>query len=290
MTAYAFVEQIQEALTVTVEARTYNSRNLDAIVRLPMGYAGFEEKIKTLIAASLTRGRVELRLTVKDASKAACDYETDVPRAKKYLAACAQLRSELGLEGDPLPVEHLLNVPGMIQPAEVQSDIESHWDLIARSVGEAVQQVDQMRQREGAFLREDFVQRLTFVEQKLDAIEASVQDLLEMYRIKLQARVEALTKGVVELDPSRIAQEAGLLADRSDISEEIVRARSHLQQFKRIMDGDEPAGRKLNFLLQEFNREFNTMGAKVGQAAAAHMIVDIKSEIEKMREQVQNIE
>ncbi len=290
MTAYAFIEQSEDALTVTVEARTYNSRNLDAIVRLPMGYAGFEEKIKTLIAASITRGRVELRLTVKDDAKAACAYETDAARAKMYLAACAQLKLELGLEADPLPMEHLLNVPGVIQPAEVQSDIESHWDLIARSVGAAVDQVDQMRQREGAFLGEDFVQRLTFVEKNLDAIEASVRDLPERYRAKLQARVEALTQGVVELDAARIAQEAGLLADRSDISEEIVRARSHIKQFKRIMDGDEPAGRKLNFLLQEFNREFNTMGAKVGEATAAHMIVDIKSEIERLREQVQNIE
>jgi uncharacterized protein (TIGR00255 family) len=290
MTAYAFVEQIEEGLIVTAEARTYNSRHLDVIVRLPMGYAGFEEKIKSLIAESITRGRVELRLTVKADEKAACEYETDVARAKAYLAAYAQLKSELNLEADPLPVEHLLNVPGVIQPAEVQTDIESQWDLIARSVEEAVHHVDQMRQREGAFLRGDFVQRLTYIEQNLDEIEASVQDLPERYRAKLQTRVEALTKGVVELDSSRIAQEAGILADRSDVSEEIVRARSHLKQFKRIMDGDEPAGRKLNFLLQEFNREFNTMGAKVGQAVAAHMIVDIKSEIEKLREQVQNIE
>ena len=148
----------------------------------------------------------------------------------------------------------------------------------------------QMRQKEGDFIRKDFDQRLTHIEQKLNEIETSVQDLPEKYREKLQARVETLTKGIVELDPARIAQEACLLAERADISEEIVRAKSHIKQFKSIMGGNEPAGRKHNFLLQEFNREFNTMGAKVGHATAAHTIVDVKSEIEKLREQVQNIE
>ncbi|MEJ2156799.1 MAG: YicC family protein [Desulfobacteraceae bacterium] len=290
MTAYAFVEQTENELNVSVEIRTYNSRYLDVILRLPMGYAAFEEKIKTLVAGSINRGRVDLKLTVRDDKSDVCDYEIDSVRAKAYLTACEQLKSELALKADALPVEHLLSVPGVIQPTEVQSDIESHWDLISRAVDAALRQVDQMRQKEGAFLKKDFVQRLTQVEQKLDAIENSVQDLPEKYRQKLQARVEALTKGMVELDPSRIAQEAGMLADRSDISEEIVRARSHISQFRNIMDGDEPAGRKLNFLLQEFNREFNTMGAKVGQATAAHMIVDVKSEIEKLREQIQNIE
>jgi len=290
MTAYAFVEKIDDALSITVEVRTYNSRHLDIIVRLPMGYAGFEEKIKTLVSGAIGRGRVELRITVKEDAKTVFDYETDVTRAKAYLAAYGKLQSELDLGSDPLPTEHLLNVAGVIQPAETHSDIDTQWNLMSQAVGEAVDNIEKMRHNEGAFLRDDFVQRLVFIEQKLDDIEASVQGLTEKYRDKLQARVEALTKGMVELDPSRIAQEAGIIADRSDISEEIVRTRSHIIQFQNIMNGDEPAGRKLNFLLQEFNREFNTMGAKVGQAAAAHMIVDVKSEIEKLREQVQNIE
>ena len=162
--------------------------------------------------------------------------------------------------------------------------------MIAKVVQETLHNVDQMRIKEGGFIGEDFVQRLDFIERNLNEIEKSVDGLLEQYRDKLRARVEALTQGLVELDPARIAQEAGILADRSDISEEFVRARSHIEQFRNIMGSNEPAGRKLNFLLQEFNREFNTMGSKVGQAGAAHMIVDVKSEIEKLREQVQNIE
>ena len=147
-----------------------------------------------------------------------------------------------------------------------------------------------MREKEGAFLANDLKQRLGFVEQSLDQIEADATGLVPLYRERLQERITALTKGVVELDAGRIAQEAAILADRSDISEEIVRAESHLKQFRSIMISEEPAGRKLNFLLQEFNREFNTMGVKAGNAEVSHIIVNVKSELEKIREQVQNVE
>lgn len=290
MTAYSFVERTDGDLTVSVEIRTYNSRHLDVALRLPMGYASFEEKIKALVTRMMVRGRIELRLTIKDISEAECAYEVDLVRAKAYMDAYKQLNEALNLSWAPLTAEQLINVSGVVQPAEKQSDIDAHWPLMEAAVQETVQNVDQMRVKEGAFIGQDFVQRLNFIEQTLNEIEASAQGLLTQYRDKLQARVAALTQGMVELDPSRIAQEAGILADRSDISEEFVRARSHIAQFRHIMGLNEPAGRKLNFLLQEFNREFNTMGAKVGQAGAAHRIVDVKSELEKLREQVQNIE
>ncbi len=290
MTAYSFVEEIEGELTVTVEMRTYNSRHLDMALRLPMGYASLEEKIKEHISQTLVRGRVEVRLTVRDASKHELRYEAEPVRARAYLEAYKQLVDDLQLADATLSVEHLLNVPGVIQASEIQTDIDAHWPLIESAVRKSAEHVDKMRREEGAFIGKDFNERLNHIELNLHDIEKSVQDMPEKYREKLQSRVEALTKGIVELDPSRIAQEACLLAERSDISEEIVRAKSHIKQFKSIMAGEEPAGRKLNFLLQEFNREFNTMGAKVGQATAAHMIVDVKSEIEKLREQVQNIE
>ena len=150
--------------------------------------------------------------------------------------------------------------------------------------------LDRMRSTEGDFILKDFSARLAFIESGLTQIEAATQGMLSAYQQKLTARIEALTQGALELDPVRIAQEAAFLADRSDISEETVRARSHIEQFRTMLNSDEPAGRKLNFLLQELNREFNTMGAKVGQAAVAHVIVDIKAELEKLREQIQNIE
>ena len=290
MTAYSFVERTSEDITVGVEIRTYNSRHLDVVPRMPMGYASFEEKIKALVSRVMVRGRIELRLSIKDNSEAACAYEVDLGRAKAYMDAYKQLDDAFKLSSAPLTAEQLMQISGVIQPADKQSDVDTHWPLIETAVQEALQNVDEMRIKEGSFIGKDFAQRLNFIEQTLSKIEDSVQGLLTQYRDKLEVRVTALTKGLVELDPSRIAQEAALLADRSDISEEFVRARSHIAQFRSIMGVNEPSGRKLNFLLQEFNREFNTMGAKVGQASAAHMIVDVKSELEKLREQVQNIE
>jgi uncharacterized protein (TIGR00255 family) len=147
-----------------------------------------------------------------------------------------------------------------------------------------------MRLQEGAFIAADFQQRLNLIEKKLAQVHAASQGFLEMYRDRLNERIALLTKGLVTLDPERIAQEAALLADRSDISEELVRVASHLKQYRNFMAGPEPAGRKLNFLLQEFNREFNTIGSKAGKSEISHLIVEVKAEIEKLREQVQNVE
>jgi uncharacterized protein (TIGR00255 family) len=163
-------------------------------------------------------------------------------------------------------------------------------DHAEAALSEALASLDQMRLQEGNHIGEDFAQRLELIETHLDAIEKEAAGLPALYRDKLTSRIESLTQGVVELDPVRIAQEVAVMADRSDISEEIVRARSHMLQFRALAKGPEPAGRQLNFLLQEFNREFNTMGSKIGQADLAHSIVAVKAEIEKLREQVQNIE
>lgn len=289
MTAYAGAELTENDVTVAVEIRSYNSRNLDTVLRLSNGYAGLEEKIKAAIAARVARGRVEVRIKVRDMSEGAAAYEADPARAKAYFNAARELKNALGLTGEPT-LEHLLNLPGLIQPVDNPQLADSHWPLMARGLDQALETLDRMRRQEGEHLGHDFLQRLAWIEDQLDAIEKATGGLLTAYREKLQSRIEVLTRGVIDLDPMRIAQEAALLADRSDISEEIVRARSHVVQFRETVQDDQPSGRKLNFLLQEFNREFNTMGAKVGQAALAHIIVAVKAEIEKLREQVQNIE
>ncbi|MEJ2660530.1 MAG: YicC family protein [Desulfobacteraceae bacterium] len=290
MTGYAFVERRDGELTVSAEIRSFNSRHLDIVLRLPAGYAVFEEKIKSLIASSMERGRLELRLGIQDTSETAVAYRVDLQRAQAYYAAACQLNDHLKLGAGAPCLEHMLGVSGLILPADNPLDTEAHWLMTEGVVRQALSDLDRMRMKEGDFIAQDLSQRLEYIEQGIDHIEENVADMVVLYRDRLLARVEALTRGVVEIDPARIAQEASILADRSDISEEIVRARSHVQQFRGIMASDAPAGRKLNFLLQEFNREFNTMGAKAGQAELAHVIVDIKSEIEKLREQVQNIE
>jgi uncharacterized protein (TIGR00255 family) len=289
MTAYASLEKTDQHLTVSVELRTYNSRGLDIALRVPPWYASLEEKIKALIAAKLVRGRVEGRLWVKDTSDKADAYEVDMVKARSFVAAMQILKAQLQLPGD-VTLDQLAALPGVVRPVENIQAADEHWPFISQCLVEVLETLDQMRCLEGAHTGTDLSQRLDLIEVQLGQIEQSVSGLPEQYREKLQARIESLAKGIVELDPMRIAQEAALMADRSDISEEIARARSHIVQFRATIAAPEPAGRKLNFLLQEFNREFNTMGSKVGQAEIAHIIVAVKAEIEKLREQVQNIE
>jgi uncharacterized protein (TIGR00255 family) len=147
-----------------------------------------------------------------------------------------------------------------------------------------------MQKKEGDFMAADLLKRLDYLDDCIGEIENDSDGLLTRYQQRLKERLGALTREMVEIDPGRLAQEAAFLADRSDISEEIVRAKSHVRQFRHIMNSEEPGGRKLNFLLQELHREFNTMGSKIGQADTSHRIVDVKSELEKIREQIQNVE
>jgi uncharacterized protein (TIGR00255 family) len=274
---------------VETEIRTYNSRYLDIVLRLPGMYAAWEDKLKTLIAGTIARGRTEVRLIVNDTSPAADAFEVNTQRARAYWQALEQLKEQLQLEQDT-GFETLLSAGDMVKPAERQIDLEQGWPVAETCLQKALDELDFMRRKEGAFLADDISRRLEGIAAHLSDIRAASSGMLEHYQQRLKDRIGKLTDGVVEIDESRIAQEAALLADRSDISEELVRSASHLDQFRTIMDAEAPAGRKLNFMLQELHREFNTMGAKTEKAAVSHTIVEIKTELEKIREQVQNIE
>ena len=289
MTAYARAEQQNAGTTVRVEVRTYNSRHLDVSLKLSHGFEPLEERVKAFVAEHVDRGRVEMRIQIQDEAAAAGVFMVDFPRVRAYREALILIQRELGITAPP-GVDAVLSAGGMIQAREVETDAEAAWLQLAPCLEMALADLDAMRRVEGANLAEDFKQRLGAIETMLQEIEAHADQVPEMARQRLVERIEALTRGVVAIDEARIAQEAALLADRSDISEEIVRARSHIQQFRTLMADERPAGRPLNFLLQEFNREFNTMGAKSGKAAMAHIIVAVKSELEKLREQVQNVE
>lgn len=288
MTAYAEAETFNENLSIKVEIRSYNSRHLDVSLKLPHGYQSIEPKIKSRVAETVARGRVELWVRIVDASEEAFAYEVNAPKAKAYYKAVSQMNSLLGFD-EKITTETLLGA-GVVQAVENEKDADKIWPEIKSCLDTALSDLDAMRKKEGDYMAADFMDRLAFIERTLKTIEKDAAKLPELYRERLQERIAALTGGVVEIDPSRIAQEAAILADKSDISEEIVRANSHVKQFKTIMASKEPGGRKLNFLLQEFNREFNTMGAKTGKADVAHLIVTVKSELEKLREQVQNVE
>ncbi len=289
MTAYARAERQCVPFTIRIEVRSYNSRHLDLALKLSHGYEMLEERIKALVTQYVIRGRVEMRVQIQDDSEAGNHFEANLPRARAYHETLAALNKALGIAA-PVSLETVLAGGGIIQAVEAEKDVAAVWRQVQPCLQAVFTDLDGMRRSEGANLAQDFTMRLTFIETLLEEIADQAARVPELYRQRLVERIETLTHGIVEIDQARIAQEAALLADRSDISEEIVRARSHVKQFRALMADDSAAGRPLNFLLQEFNREFNTMGSKSGKAAMAHTIVAVKSELEKLREQIQNVE
>jgi uncharacterized protein (TIGR00255 family) len=289
MTGFAAAEVIDGDITVSVDIRAYNSRYLDIVLRVPSNYTPLEEKIKGLINRRIARGRLEVKFQIKDASEGHIRFEVDWARAKAMHGALADLSDKLGLQNQ-ISIDHLLTVGGMIRPVETIGDSDAIWVAVEDCLNRALVDLEIMRGQEGDFIAEDLIGRLDFIEKCLNRITDDSDNLIDQYQERLKERIAALTQETVELDPGRLAQEAAYLADRSDISEEVVRAESHVKQFRHIMDSEEPGGRKLNFLLQELHREFNTIGSKIGHADIAHRVVDVKAELEKIREQIQNVE
>jgi uncharacterized protein (TIGR00255 family) len=289
MTGYASASAAAAGLTVSIEIRSYNSRNLDLALRLPAGYTDLEERVRSVIAARLSRGRIEARVHIEDVSDSASPVEVDMARARAVLAALQQLTSELGLDG-AASLDLVVGVGGVLKTVQPKADLDAAWSVLEGCLTQALDGLDAMRAAEGRNLAADLGARIEALEAAVGEISRKSAGLAAFYQERLKERITALTQGLVEIDPARMAQEAAFLADRADISEEIVRAQSHLSQFRSIMAAAEPGGRRLNFLLQELNREFNTMGSKISNAAAGHVVVEVKAELEKIREQIQNVE
>ncbi len=289
MTAYARSEVVQDATTVNMEVRSVNSRHLDVNIRLPSRYLGLEERVKSAVVKQLTRGRIDIKVQIQDKNEESLAFEIDEARAAAYHNALTLIKTKFNLD-QPISLKMLADAGGIIKPVELESDLTANLPVVDECLATVLADLIAMRKTEGEFLEGDFTGRLDFIEKKVRAIEKASTGLLAHYQQRLKDRITALTEGIVEIDPVRISQEAAILADRSDISEEMVRVFSHIKQFRHLMASPEPAGRKMNFLIQEFNREFNTMGSKTGKAEVSHMVVEVKAELEKLREQVQNVE
>lgn len=289
MTAFANIERTIDDISIKVEIRTYNNRHLDIQLRVTPGYQALEEKLKTLISGCVSRGRVDVKLHIDDLSETAAAFEVDEVKARAYHHALMTLQKTLEMEG-AVPMEWVTARNDLIKPKKVESNMDKIWACLADCMQEVLWGIDAMRQKEGAFIANDFRERLQFLKDSIDQIEADSSGLQEQYKQRLMERISVLTEQRVPLDEGRIEQEAAFLADKSDISEEIVRVRSHLAQFEAIMSAEAPSGHKLNFLMQEINREFNTIGSKSAKTDISHRVVNVKSELEKIREQVQNVE
>lgn len=289
MTAYARSDFSSPRLTITIEIRGYNSRHLDVALKLYHRYAVLEEKIKKAISTAVDRGRVEIRINITESDENAEVFSINEPMANAYYKTLVQLKNKFQIDAE-IPLALLCTKNGIIETADPEINTDAIWQPLEECLHAALSEFDAMKINEGDALKADLEQRLAFIEDSITQIETKTDGLLGIYQEKLKNRIATLTQGMVDIDPARIAQESAFIADKSDISEEVVRAKSHLNQFRQLMADKAPCGRPLNFLLQEFNREFNTMGSKAGDAEIAHVIVAAKTELEKIREQIQNVE
>jgi uncharacterized protein (TIGR00255 family) len=275
-------------LALTVEARSVNHRYLDIALRYPRIYAPLEARMKQRVSAYCTRGRIDITLVPQESSDTRRALLLDHTLAQQYYDALQRLQVSLGLPGT-IDLSLIASLRDVFRVEEASADVENDWDIIVQGLDAALQALQTMRRQEGEVLRRDFSQRLQAMAQQSQSIRQRVPQVVVEYQQRLEQRVKELF-AQFELDPNRVAQEAILFAERSDITEELTRLDAHMQACTRLLSSSEAVGRKIEFLVQEMHREVNTIGSKSNDTAIAHSVVELKSELERMREQGQNIE
>lgn len=288
MTGFGRGEFEQGGRVWTAEIRCVNNRYLDLKMKLPRGYSSLEEKIRKKVAETHLRGRVDLFLSVSGDFSDLQEVKVNLALAGDYRNALQALSDEFGLESD-ITSQVLAGYPDVLTREQRDEDLAVVWGMAEKVIDSALGSCDTMRSQEGEALAADLIARLKFFEKTIENIEKNIPELLEQRQKNLQERLEKLLANV-QLDPARLAQEVAVMSDKTDVTEEIVRLRCHIAQFTLFLAEESGIGRKLDFLIQEFLREVNTLASKINDANVAHLTVDLKSELEKMREQVQNIE
>lgn len=270
------------------EIRCVNHRHLDLKIKLPRGYAGLEEQARKMVAGTLQRGRVDVLLSVSGDFSDLAKIEVNSSLAATYSEALVGLGKSLGLDNNTT-LSQLASYPDVMVLKQKEEDLEAVWPVIGAALQHAVEACDTMRTREGEAMAKDLLERLENFTSVVQQIGNFIPELLVRREQSLSERLQKLLDRV-QLDPQRLAQEVAILADKTDVTEEIVRLDSHINQFRNFLDSNEATGRNIDFLLQEFLREVNTMASKINDADIAHLTVNLKAELEKMREQVQNLE
>jgi len=289
MTGYGRGSADGENFSVSVDLKTVNNRFLDVHLRLGVELAALEPLIKRQISSRLSRGRVDVTINLEKTSQTA--YELNRPLIAGYVNALREMQTEFGIAGE-LDINLVARLPGALQPSRdgLSDDVAAGLE---KALAGALDELEHMRAQEGETLRQEMSERIDKIEALVPLIENAAAGLVDAYRARLQKRIgELLSRNgqVVEIDHGRLAQEVAYLSDRSDVSEEMVRLRSHLIQFREALNSTSEAGKMLDFLLQELNREANTTLSKSTDLSMKESALAIKAEVEKLREQVQNVE
>jgi uncharacterized protein (TIGR00255 family) len=290
MTGYGFGESAHDGCKVTVEISSVNRRQAEISVNLPRDLDVLEARIRDEINRRVSRGRISVRVTLHAGeNRRAAAVRVNRALAATYAREFASLAQELDLEGKP-SLDAVLRAPGVLETNDEIEDAESYWPSVSAALSEALEQMVQMRQHEGAHLGRDLESRLERLRQSTLAVRQRAPQVAEHYRRQLEERIAAAGLRFSPDDQERLLKEVALFADRSDITEELTRLESHFAQFSKAVTSEEPVGRALDFLVQEMHREVNTIGAKANDAEIAHEVVQLKAELERIREQVQNLE
>lgn len=289
MTGYGRASKtVESGKTLTVELRSVNHRYFEFSCRLPRSMNLIEDKIKETVHKNVVRGKVEVFITADNSSGTSDEVVLNAELAKMYMKAYNELSAELGIEND-IKVSDFARNGEIFSLSHAQMNADELFGELEPVLKEAVLGFIDMREKEGKKLKEDILSRCDTIEENVKAIELRSPETVKEYRQRLQDRINELLSDT-SVDEQRLLTETAVFADRIAVDEETVRLKSHLSQVRSLLDSGEPVGRKLDFIVQELNREINTVGSKAQDIEIARIVVDVKSEIEKIREQVQNIE
>ena len=288
MTGYGSAKGSVEDLTITVELKSVNNRYLNTSVRMPRSFLFAEDAVKNAVQSKISRGKVDVFVSVDSSASDDVVVRVNEPLLKSYIDALRHIADEYALSDD-LTVSTVSRLPDVLSVEKKDQDADAIAAGIREITDRALVDFDIMREREGQKLKDDILSRLITIETLLAVIEREAPKTVEDYRARLRQKMEEVLNGA-GVDENRLLQEAALYADHIAVDEETVRLHSHIAQLRTMLAGGSPIGRKIDFLIQEFNREANTIGSKCQNSDIAHVVVDLKSEIEKIREQIQNIE
>ena len=288
MTGYGRAREVLNKRDITVEVRSVNNRYLDCTVKMPRMYAFAEDAVKQHVQKAISRGKVDVFITVDASAADVAKVTVNRELAAQYAAALRELAGVCGTESHVTP-EQLSRFPDVLTVTKADEDLETVSADLCAVLDKALAAYNEMRAVEGAKLAEDIGNRLVFIENYTSQVEERSPQTVAEYRAKLTARMQEVLQSTT-IDQQRILTEAAIYADKVAVDEETVRLRSHVAQLRTMLTSDEPMGRKMDFLIQEVNRESNTIGSKCNDVSIARVVVDLKAEVEKIREQVQNIE
>lgn len=289
MTGYGRGEYEDEFYRFIIEIKSVNHRYSDISIKMPRHISYLEDTIKRTIKEKINRGKVDVYINLEYVNESAIEVKVDIPLAKVYKEALEDLKLELNLE-DKIRLNNILVMNEVIKTERKTLDENKAKDCLLKSLDIALTNIVDMKEKEGQELKADMLTKLDNIAKYVETVEERAPYVVFDYREKLKERISELLDNSIVIDEDRLSNEVAIFADKSSIDEEIVRLKSHIKQFKSILNEDDAIGRKLDFLIQEFNREINTIGSKANDMVISKHVVDLKSELEKIREQAQNIE